>query len=181
MPVSASRDRLLNFVLYQAGWLACVAGAAHGFGEAGAIAALSLLMIHVLLSRDRAGELALAAAAALLGLAVDSLLAASGRLVFADAPVAFLAPPWVLALWMQLGTTLRGCLAWLGGHPAKAALFGFLGGPLAFLGGERLGAATWGEPRWATALALALAWGAATPVLFAIAARLGRGRPTGYR
>ena len=52
---------------------------------------------------------------------------------------------------------------------------------LAFLGGERLGAATWGEPRWATALALAVAWGAATPLLFALADRLGRGRPAGYR
>jgi hypothetical protein len=87
----------------------------------------------------------------------------------------------VLALWMQLGTTLRGCLAWLGDRPIRATLFGLVGGPLAFLGGERLGAATWGEPRWATALALAVAWGAATPLLFALADRLGRGRPAGYR
>jgi hypothetical protein len=178
---SPARDRLLNFALYQAGWLACVLGAAHGLGEAGALVALALLAVHVALSRDRPGELALAAAAGLLGLVVDSLIAASGRLNFADAPVAFLAPPWVLALWMQLGTTLRGCLAWLAASPVRAALFGLIGGPLAFLGGERLGAATWAEPRWATVLTLAVAWGAATPLLFALAARLGRGRPTGYR
>lgn len=176
-----ARQRLLNLALYEAGWFACVLGAAHGRGEAGALVALALLGVHVALSRDRAGELAIVAAAGLVGLVVDSLLAASGRLAFADAPVAFLAPPWVLALWMQLGSTLRGALAWLGERRWLAALLGATGGPLAFLGGERLGAAVWGEPRWTTALALALAWGLATPLLFAVAARLGRGRPSGYR
>jgi hypothetical protein len=87
----------------------------------------------------------------------------------------------VVALWVQLGTTLRGCLAWLAPRPRLAALLGAVGGPLAFAGGERLGAAVWGEPRAATAAALAIAWATALPLLFRIARRLGDGHPTGYR
>lgn len=173
--------RLLNYSLYQLGWLACVLGAARGLGNLGAGVALGLVALHVALSRAPRVELALAAAAGALGLVVDSLMGASGRLVFAEAPIPWLAPAWVVALWVQLATTLRGCLGWLAPRPGLAALLGAVGGPLAFAGGERLGAAVWGEPRAATAAALALAWAIALPLLFRIARRLGDGHPTGYR
>ena len=84
-------------------------------------------------------------------------------------------------LWLQLGTTLRSSLRWLRGRYLLAAAFGAGGGPAAFLAGERLGAAVWGEPRWLTALALAVVWGLATPLLVFAADRIGAGRPAGYR
>ena len=173
--------RILNYLLYQAGWLACVLGAAHGLGVAGAGVGFALALLHVALSRSPRAELAIAATAGAVGLAVDSMMAATGRLAFADASLPWLAPAWVAALWVQLGTTLRGCLAWLGPRPGLAALLAALGGPLAFAGGERLGAALWGEPRAATAAALALAWALALPLLLGLAHRLGRGAPAGYR
>ncbi|MCL4836603.1 MAG: DUF2878 family protein [Thermoanaerobaculia bacterium] len=175
------QGRLLNFALYQIGWLACVLGAAGGLGNLGVGVALGLVALHVALSRAPRAELAIAAAAGAIGLAVDSLMAATGRLAFADASLPWLAPAWVIALWVQLATTLRGCLSWLAPRPGLAALLGAVGGPLAFAGGERLGAAVWGDPRAATAAALALAWAIALPLLFRIARRLGDGHPTGYR
>lgn len=177
----STRGRLLNFGLYQAGWLACVAGAARGRADLGALIALALVVLHVALSRDRAAESRIVLASGAVGLLLDSLQAATGRLAFAGALQPWLAPLWVIALWLQLGTLLRGSLAWLAFRPRLAALLGATGAPLAFWSGERLGAAVWGEPRWGTALSLALAWGVALPLLFALARRLAAGAPSGYR
>ncbi len=128
----------------------------------------------------------IAALCGAVGFVLDSAQSLTGRLSFAD-PLLFpagsgaIAPVWVLMLWLQLGTTLRYSLAWLSRRYVLAAALGAAGGPVAFLAGERLGAATWGEPRWLTALSLAVVWGAATPLLVFVADRIGAGRPAGYR
>jgi len=176
-----ARDRWINFALYQAGWLACVGGAARGAGDAGALLALALVGGHLLLARSRGPETLLVLACGAGGLLLDSAQATAGRIAFAGAAWPGVAPLWVVALWLQLGTTLRGCLAWLQGRPLLAALLGAAGGPLAFSAGERLGAAVWGEPRWLTAVSLAAVWGCAFPALVSLAARVGRNRPAGYR
>ncbi|MEO8274981.1 MAG: DUF2878 domain-containing protein [Thermoanaerobaculia bacterium] len=179
----------MNFALYEAGWFACVLGAARGFAFAGAAAALVLILLHFVLARSRRVELEIALFAGLCGLILDSIQGLTGRLHFAGtlpAPASLpflsaLAPLWVVVLWAQLGTSLRFSLRWLSERYLLAALFGMVGGPLAFLGGERLGAATWGSPRWATALTIAAVWGSATPLLVLFADRRGRGLASGYR
>lgn len=118
------------------------------------------------------------------GFVLDSAQSLTGRLSFTGPfldPYATLAPVWVLMLWLQLGPTLRFSLGWLSRRYLLAAVLGALGGPVAFLAGERLGAATWGDPRWLTALSLAAVWGLATPLIVFAADRIGAGRPSGYR
>lgn len=178
------KENLVNLALYEAGWFACVLGAARGHGGAGASVAGGLLLIHLALAKDRSGEAKLAAACGALGFVLDSAQSLAGRLSFTGpffASQAALAPVWALALWLQLGTTLRFSLGWLSQRYLLAAALGAAGGPVAFLAGERLGAATWGEPRWLTALSLAVVWGMATPALVFAADRIGAGRPSGYR
>lgn len=178
------KENLINLALYEAGWFACVLGAAWGHGGAGAALAGCLFLTHLALAKDRTGEAKLAAVCAALGFFLDSAQALAGRLSFTGpffASQATLAPVWVVALWLQLGTTLRFSLGWLSQRYLLAAALGAAGGPVAFLAGERLGAATWGEPRWMTALSLAFVWGLATPTLVFAADRIGAGRPAGYR
>lgn len=180
------KEKLLNLTLYEAGWFACVLGAAWGHGGAGAALAGGLLLVHLALARDRRSETKIVALCGVLGFVLDSAQASTGRLSFTGplsiaAESRALAPVWVVMLWLQLGTTLRSSLRWLRGRYLLAAAFGAGGGPAAFLAGERLGAAVWGEPRWLTALALAVAWGLATPLLVFAADRIGAGRPAGYR
>ncbi|MEO8195542.1 MAG: DUF2878 domain-containing protein [Thermoanaerobaculia bacterium] len=178
------KERLLNLALYEAGWFACVLGAAWGRGGAGAALAGGLFLIHLALAKDRIAEAWIAAFCGAVGFALDSAQALTGRLSFTGpffTSNAALAPVWVVMLWLQLGTTLRYSLHWLRGRFLLAAAFGAIGGPLAFLAGERLRAATWGEPRWLTALSLAVVWGVATPLLVFAADRIGTGRPSGYR
>jgi hypothetical protein len=179
-----AKERILNLALYEAGWFACVLGAARGHGGAGAALAGCLLLIHLALTSDRSSEVKIAALCGALGFVLDSAQALTGRLSFTGpffASNSALAPVWVVMLWLQLGTTLRYSLAWLSHRYLLAAAFGAAGGPVAFLAGERLGAATWGEPRWLTGLSLAVVWGLATPLLVFVADRIGAGRPSGYR
>lgn len=180
------KEKILNLALYEVGWFACVVGAAHGWGGAGAALAGSLLLTHLALARDRVAEGRIVLLCGAVGFVLDSAQSLAGRLSFAD-PLLFstgsgeVAPVWVVMLWLQLGTTLRSSLSWLSRRYFLAAALGAAGGPVAFLAGERLGAATWGEPRWLTAISLALVWGLATPALVFAADRIGAGRPTGYR
>lgn len=178
------KEKILNLALYETGWFACVLGAAWGQGGAGAALAGGLLLIHLGLAEDRRGEGRLVVSCGAIGFVLDSAQALTGRLSFTGPffdPYAALAPVWVVMLWLQLGTTLRFSLGWLSRRYLLAAVLGTVGGPVAFLAGERLGAATWGEPRWLTALSLAVVWGMATPLLVLVADRIGAGHPAGYR
>jgi hypothetical protein len=100
---------------------------------------------------------------------VDTALIMAG----AFAPVPYLTSPplspvWMVMLWMNQATTLDGCLAWLRGRYVLGAIFGAIGGPLAYLGGAKLGAAV--IPSSIGLMYLAITWAAAFPALLALAA-----------
>jgi hypothetical protein len=171
---------LLNMALYQAGWFAVVLGAAHRRPWPGLAAALALFAIHVLAARARRDELLLGVVAGALGYCIDTFLQGVGVLAFdTGSVVPWLAPPWLIALWLQFATLLRFSLRWLDRRPALAGLLGLVGGPVAFLSGSRLGAVTFPAGAPIALAALGLVWAAVTPLLLAVAARLGT--PTGER
>ena len=174
MPLpSTAKTKLLNLALYELGWFACVLGAAAGAPLAGAAAAVALTAAHVTLAVERRRELLLIVSVGLLGLALETALLPLEVLIFDSAPSrASLPPAWIAALWLQFATLLNYSLDWLSGRPLVAFVAGFVGGPLAFLAGERLGAATIGDPRLHSLLVLALVWGLVMPALFLLAARL---------
>jgi hypothetical protein len=162
---------LANFLAFQLGWFACVLGAARGWPWAGTFAALLLVGAHLWRVRWSAAEGCLIAAAALLGAVGDTLLARTGWLRYAEgALLPGSAPVWIVALWMLFATTLRHSLAWLQRRPLLSAACGALGGPLAYLGGARLGALVVERPAPAYS-ALAAGWAGATVLLVHMAAR----------
>jgi hypothetical protein len=166
--------RLVNLALYQAGWFACVLGAAHGRPHQGAAAALALTAVHVGLCRDRRGETALVLAAGAVGATVDGAQSAAGVVTFHGGTfLSWLAPLWIVALWMQFATLLRFSLSWLAGRYALAAALGAVGGPLGFAGGARLGAATLHPWPWLSVASFAIVWAAVLPLLLWLASRFG--------
>lgn len=177
--MSPERTYLVNYAAYQVGWVAAVGGAALGHGTAGAAVALGLTLGHVVLARDRAAEAALVAVAAGAGVLVESWQIGQGtyRLI-EGAPAAGLPPPWLLALWAQFATTFRFCLAHVITRPWAAALFGAVGGPLAFLAGERLGAVVLAVPAGPGLGRLVFAWAAALVGLSAVTRAVNARRPT---
>lgn len=162
----------LNFILSQIGWFACVLGAANGWPLAGALVALALIALHLWAVAEPRLEAALIVVAGGLGLLLDSLLLNLGLTRYPSGMLSpYLAPYWIVAMWMLFATTLNLSLRWLKDRSALAALFGALGGPLAFYAGHRLGAVDFAEPQWHSLAALAVTWALAMPLVFALAAR----------
>lgn len=73
-------------------------------------------------------------------------------------------------MWAQLATVLRFSLRAVIARPLPAAIFGAVGGPIAFLAGQRLGAVTLLPPLAPGVLRLSLTWAIAL-VLFSVAVR----------
>jgi len=165
---------LINVALFQLAWFAAVLGAARGIPWLGPLVLLPVVGAHLALSDNRGGERKLLTAAAGLGFCFDSALMATGVFLPAGALLPFpFSPPWMVGLWVNFATTLNVSLAWLRDRHLAAALFGAVGGPLAYYSGARLGA-TVGLPSPGDMLILALGWGLMTPLLFRLAGRLGR-------
>jgi len=160
-----------NFIAFQLGWFACVLGAANGLPWLGPLVVGAVVVLHLGLSRRPRRELRLVGAAMLLGLAVDSLLMATGWLRYpAGQWLPFVAPYWIVAMWGLFATTLNVSMAWLRGRPVLAVLMGGVGGPLSYLAGEKLGAIEL-MPLLPALVALALAWALAMPLLMRLAER----------
>lgn len=167
--------KVINLTLFQAAWFAAVLGTAHEMPWAGPLALVPVLAVNLSLSGDRTGELKLLVAAGLLGFLFDTALVSAG--VFS--PIQHLvprpfSPPWMVGLWLNLAATLNSSMSWLRGRYLPAALFGAIGGPLAYYGGARLGA-TETLPAWKGLLVLAVGWGVMMPLLVWLA-RVGGGR-----
>ena len=168
--------KAINVVLFQAAWFAAVLGAAGGMFWLGPLAMLPTLAVHLALQEDRMGEIKLLLAAGLLGLLFDTAFVAGG--VFTPLQHLFprpLSPPWMICLWLNFAATLNVSMAWLRGRYLLAALFGAVGGPLAYYSGAKLGA-TEALPTTAGMLLLAIGWGIMTPLLVRVARITGHGR-----
>lgn len=156
---------LLNVALFQGAWFAAVLGAAAGRHWLGPAAVALVVAIHLALTDNRPGETKLLLTAGVLGFFFDTALVAGGVFL----PLAHLlprpfSPLWMVALWLNFATTLNVSLAWLRSRYLLAALFGAVGGPLAYYSGARLGA-TEALPTTGAMLFLAAGWGVMTPLL----------------
>ena len=163
---------VLNAILFQAGWFAAVLGAAKGVPWLGPILLMPVLAVHLHMSTDRKGEMRLLLSAGVAGFIFDSVLAAFGA--FTPRPWLLpepLSPPWMIGLWLNFAATLNYSLGWLRGRPLLAALFGAVGGPLAYYSGARLGA-TLDGPSLIGLIILALGWGVMTPFLVRLAGKV---------
>jgi len=161
--------KAVNVVLFQASWFAAVLGAARGMLWLGPLAMIPTLAIHLTLQEDVKGEMKLLLAAGLLGVLFDTAFVAGG--VFTPLQHFFprpLSPPWMICLWLNFAATLNVSMAWLRGRYLLAAVFGAIGGPLAYYSGAKLGA-TEALPTMTGMLLLAIGWGAMTPFLVRLA------------
>ncbi|MEI6213294.1 MAG: DUF2878 domain-containing protein [Desulfuromonadales bacterium] len=161
--------KVINVVLFQVAWFAAVLGAARGMLWLGPLAMVPTLAVHLALQDDRRAEVKLLLAAGLLGLIFDTAFVAGG--VFTPLQHLFprpFSPPWMICLWLNFAATLNVSMAWLLGRYRLAALFGAIGGPLAYYSGAKLGA-TETLPTTAGMLLLAIGWGFMTPLLALLA------------
>lgn len=161
-------NRLLNALGFQAGWWACVVGAAQGQQALAIAFSLLLVAAHLRFAPHRQADIRLAMASLVIGVAADTLLQALGVIGFAGASWGHLSPPWLWMLWVLFALTLNASLDFLKGlHWSLVAALGAVFGPLSYIVGARLGAASFDGSTGGTAI-LALTWGVALPLLRSI-------------
>jgi len=161
---------LFNFAAFEAGWLACVLGAANNMPWLGPVAVAILVALHLKMSANPGPETRLIILAVVMGLVFDSLLVTSGWLTYPNGMlVPGFAPYWILAMWALFATTLNVSMSWIKANLAFAAVMGAIFGPLSYLAGQRLGGLQFVDDT-ASIVALAIIWAIAMPLLV-IAAR----------
>lgn len=165
-----------EWVGFQLVWLACALGAAEGRTTPGVVAAAVFVGAVLAAKKWAPAECLTILASGIMGLVAESALLSTGLVRFAAPwPHAQLAPAWMVTLWLSFGATLT-TFATLLGHRfiAKAAVIGFVAGPLAYWAGARLGAieiaGSWGP----TYLAISVMWAVALPSLLMLRARIER-------
>ncbi|MEO8297368.1 MAG: DUF2878 domain-containing protein [Burkholderiales bacterium] len=160
---------VVNVIASQGAWFAAVLGAAHA-REAWGMAVVALVIAgHLVASARPRREAALVAGAAAVGLGLEWLHLSTGWVAYTGHAAGW-PPTWLVGLWALFATTLNVSLRWLKGRLVLASLLGAVAGPLAFVSGARLGAATLTEPVASMAL-LTVMWAVALPVLMALSNR----------
>lgn len=170
----AAHLRLLSSIaIFEAGWFACVIGAAQGAVAWGIAAVLGAIAWQLGTSRQRGVDALLMLVAIGIGIGWDTVLARTQVVVYASPlPFAGMAPVWILALWAQLGSVVREPMAWLHGRWWLALPLGAVGGAASYAGAARLGACSFPDPHRAM-LVLAAGWAVFMPLLAELARYLG--------
>jgi hypothetical protein len=168
--------RVINFILFQLAWFSCVIGAAKGMPWLGVVVTLAIVTWHLTQAKAIKPEATLILSALAIGTSYDQILLSLNLVTYVHHgwDVAFV-PVWILALWVAFSTILNVSLRWMRGKHLIAIVFGAIGGPLAYLGAEKLGAVTlYGTSSY---IALSIGWAIITPLLLLISTRLDGFKP----
>ena len=162
----------INFLLFQLCWFGCVLGAARGLIWLGPILVLIFVPLQIFLLTERhKAELMFVLICGSLGFVLESLLI-TARVYVPAGEETLICPPWMTALWCNFGPLVSISLSWLKGKISLAFVLGALAGPLAWWGGEKLGALTVAPEFIFGYLPLSLVWAVILPTLLTLHTKL---------
>lgn len=173
--ITIPRKVIINFVLFQLAWFACVIGAAQGYPSIGVLVTLLAVIWHLYKANHYRAELRLIGIALGIGATFDQMMLSSNLIDYVHHGWGenhlnnLLVPSWILALWVGFATSLNVSLRWMHGQYLIAVLFGAIGGPLAYIAATRLGAVTLNST--ASYIALSVGWAIITPMLLVISSK----------
>lgn len=174
----STRDNIINFVLFQLGWFACVLSSAAHQPWLGALVAVAVLAWHLARANAPRLELYLLLVAMFIGAVWDSVLVWGALLDYSSGVLLpNTAPYWIVIMWALFASTLNLSLGWLKKRYFVAVVLGAVAGPLAYYAGANFGALSFVNQTNAL-IALAIGWAIFTPLLVAIAERMNGFAPT---
>ena len=156
---------LINIAAFKLGWLSSVVGGAQQLPWLGPLVVLIAIAIHLARAHRPASELLLIISCGLIGAFFDSALVAAGWVTFPSGMVSdALAPYWIVTMWMLFATTINMSMRWMRGRNWLAAMFGFVGGPMAYYAGHKIGGIQFVDQVAALTM-LAVGWAVIMPIL----------------
>lgn len=157
---------IINFGLFQMVWLACVLGSARGYPWLGTLLLACSLLWHFSQASNKSQEAKWCVVAGLIGAVFDQILLSLNIIQYHNNGWSqSIVPVWIITLWIAFAMTLNVSMRWLRGQYAIALLFGAIGGPLAYLGAEKIGAVTLTSN---SLIALGVGWSIVTVVFSSI-------------
>ena len=162
-----SNRKLLNGLLFQAGWFACVLG-----GDSIALLAVAtVLLLHGLFFIEYKREWYFIIGMALAGIVLDSALTAFGIFLFAIPSLGYI-PIWLACLWFIFATTFNHSLVWLQHRLPLAALLGAVSGTGSYYAGTKLAPVALADPLWLSILQISVCWAILMPLLCLLSRRV---------
>ena len=141
MIASETGRNVLNFMLFQAGWFACVFYP----GLVGAGIVILFLILHfALVSQHRITELQFIGLGTVAGSVLDGIWFQTGILDDGTGEVP-LTPPWLVAIWAIFMTTLSHSLNWMTRKAWLPFVFAPIAGPFAYWSASKIGAVEFPE------------------------------------
>ena len=160
---------LINLLSFKTGWVASVASAAASVPVLGAAAAAGVVGFHLARVQNVRAEAWLLILVALIGLAWESALVWAGLINYDTGfLVPGFAPYWIVAMWVLFATTLNISMRWLRKNAIVTSLVGAIGGPLAFVAGESMGAVSFTNPSMSL-IVIGIGWALLLPFLVKLA------------
>lgn len=151
--------KILNLVIFQAGWVVCALGGS----LMAVIYSLVALLIHHRYLVNNKSEWQLIGWITLVGVTWDSLLVFFGLIVYPDA-VWISLPVWMVCLWILFATTFMHSLLWLSRYRWLSVFFAAVFGPMSYWAGVELTDAFFGDSTTTSMLVIAAGWAVLFPV-----------------
>jgi len=157
--------KILNFVLFQAGWFAAA------LMQDGAIwIMLALVVLHFCISPSKLADAKLLLMLLPIGLTLEILMISLGFVTFNSI---FVLPIWMILLWCLLILSFNHSLKWLRDIPKiwQVLLSGCFGAA-SYFAAQKFAALSIGEPILLCGLAIAVVWAIQLPVMLHITKQL---------
>lgn len=162
---------LVNVAAFKIGWVSSVIGGAQQMPWLGPLVVSIAIALHLSRAERPRAELLLILSCGFIGAVFDSVLVAASWVTFPSGMFSdLMAPYWIVTMWMLFGTTINLSMRWMRGRPLLAAAFGFVGGPLAYLAGHKIGGIQFVDQTAALAM-LAIGWAVMMPLLVRLGER----------
>jgi hypothetical protein len=163
----------INFIIFQFCWFGCVFGAANNLAWLGPILVLTTAPLQVLLlTEDHKGETLFVFICGISGFLLETAMIYGNVYKPLDITWGLVCPPWMAALWFNFALLVSISLGWLKKRYGLALILGGFAGPLAYWGGEKLGAITVNSSFLHGYLPLAILWALSLPYIIYIHSKL---------
>ena len=160
-------QKLLNAILFQITWFACVLGAANQLIWPGIICCTGFAIWQPQAKRRHSSDLTIVWYSIIAGLIIDSSWIKLGFFNYQSPwPHVAIAPIWIIALWLSFALSINHSLSWLKSHPILPTTMGLIGAPLSYWAGHKLGALEFITPPAYSLSCLGIVWAITLSFLF---------------
>ena len=159
----------INYFGFSIVWICCVYSGAQGVTALALIPTLIFLYLHFMIVADHLKEeVQLILIAILMGVIVDSSFSFFGVVSYNGniSSIPHLAPIWILCMWAGFSAQINHAMNRLRGRYLLIGFYGLLA-PLAYMGGEKINAATISEGD-INYVIISISWAVSLIVLFKI-------------